>query len=373
MDDLTPQFTETKKGKRMLTSRICRPAWDKCEVLSEKQVQQSPFEGAGLPLCQDSLWKDYGQKQESQSLPSSKSSQSSSSVASNTWHRFVDDFSVLKDGSSFDSSGDPWASQAYHRIGSWAVRKMNPINGFWFNYEANCAALDRMRTETKLEPSTPEDDASESYWNIFKTSTSSSPKTPTASTALSSIQEQVEEADDINVYRSDDKLVAPCVVLSSSLSSSNEDQLSGQGYTNNPNVDEMLDSTEELMGPEITYENEKAAEIIQEVEVAQEKEIAQDIEIATQEYAHTVDLLNRVDEQDVTPSTQDHEVNVMKESEDRIIRKEQCNIQSAPLEGPIEIVVKLSDIIQASYQPKLKLSDSIGQPSRPKVTLADLM
>lgn len=145
------------------------------------------------------------------------------------------------------------------------------------------------------------------------------------------------------------------------------------GYTNNPNVDEMLDSTEELMGPEITYENEKAAEIIQEVEVAQEKEIAQDIEIATQEYAHTVDLLNRVDEQDVTPSTQDHEVNVMKESEDRIIRKEQCNIQSAPLEGPIEIVVKLSDIIQASYQPKLKLSDSIGQPSRPKVTLADLM
>lgn len=232
MDDPTPQFTETKKGKRMLTSRICRPAWgeypnelddekedkkpvpnlwwyfikDKCEVLSEKQVQQSPFEGAGLPLCQDSLWKDYGQKQESQSLPSSKSSQSSSSVASNTWHRFVDGFSVLKDGSSFDSSGDPWASQAYHRIGSWAVRKMNPINGFWFNYEANCAALDRMRTETKLEPSTPEDDASESYWNIFKTSTSSSPKTPTASTALSSIQEQVEEAGKIYLSFQDNTL-----------------------------------------------------------------------------------------------------------------------------------------------------------------------
>lgn len=232
MDDLTPQFTETKKGKRMFTSRICKPAWGeyrnelddekedkksvpnlwwdfikgKCEVHSEKQVQQSPFEGADQPLCQDPLWKDYGQKQERQSLPSSKSSQSSSSIASDAWHQFVDDFSMLKDGSSFDSSGDPWASQAYHRTGSWAVRKMNPINGFWFNYEASCAALDRMIAETKLEPSTPEDDASESYWSIFKTSTSSSPKTPTAITALSSIQEQVEEAGKIYLSFQDDTL-----------------------------------------------------------------------------------------------------------------------------------------------------------------------
>jgi len=43
MDDLTPQFTETKKGKRMFTSRICKPAWGEYrnELDDEKEDKKS--------------------------------------------------------------------------------------------------------------------------------------------------------------------------------------------------------------------------------------------------------------------------------------------------------------------------------------------
>ncbi|KAK4510209.1 uncharacterized protein ATC70_006381 [Mucor velutinosus] len=92
------------------------------------------------------------------------------------------------------------------------------------------------------------------------------------------------------------------------------------------------------------------------------------------------------DQRNVVCSKQELKVNVHGR-ETPCIRIEQNNSQLTTYKEPIEIVVKLSDIIHTSYQPNLKLSDLAEQSSAPvkhqapppshlprsRVTLADLM
>lgn len=66
-------------------------------------------------------------------------------------------------------------------------------------------------------------------------------------------------------------------------------------------------------------------------------------------------------------------------SEGSCVRMQQYNPQLTTFKAPIEIVVKLSDIIQGPHQPKVQLADLVDPPSTPpakhqaRKTLADLL
>lgn len=213
-------------------------------------------------------------------------------------------------------------------------------------------------------------------------------------------------------------------------------------------IDDILGSMEETTNPAMVYENESTAKITQEYSPTSQND-AQTVELKQDAQGDLLDfsvspepeIISNVQEQvaeeepklvggnqgektlgsmndkaedeeksivyhiqdytmkeeqtqqNASDSKQEQKVTMMLEKESpRSIRMEPYNPQLAPVRKPYDIVVKLSDIVQAHYQPKLKLSDLIEQPltpakhqqappppsapshpPRPRMTLADLM
>ncbi|KAL9550385.1 hypothetical protein MBANPS3_004754 [Mucor bainieri] len=405
---------------------------------------KAPFRDASMPLCQDHLWEDYSQKQKRQSQSLSKSN-SSSSTASSPWRQSaqVNTIPEEEDMSPLEK-GAPWVSnRRYLKKGFHAARQLYPINNFWARPEACYAALLRMVERVGMEP--PEDDEPEtSFWTeSFGTSTSSSPNTATPPTALSSIQEQDEGGEEnIDECGSNNMLVAPPPTLASP---GQQYHLNDQDYVNFLEINDILSTMEqviveatvdedEVVGTELTPSEENSItsqDDTQTVEVMKNSEVdlidfseLPDSEVISnvreqaaeqpslmdddQEEKQVVGIVDAIKEdekssvyamqereisiameekqvqQDIGYIKQEQEVNIMYDGQ-RIGMKQHYPPQFAPFKEPVEIVVKLSDVVHGSLRPKLKLSDLIEQPStpvkpsapshppRPRVTLADLM
>lgn len=196
----------TPSSKCPHTGQRCVASWgeflDDDAVHSEESSEgqdKLPFKDADMPLCQDILWEDYGEKQrrrqQAQSA-STSSAESPSSATSNPQHSSVWTGYATKDDSlSDDDPGAPWDVREYIKLGIIYVRhRMHPIDNFWLRPEACYEALERMAAEVALQPQSPENEKPETpFWSYFKNSTDSSPpKTATPFPVLSSIKEQEE-------------------------------------------------------------------------------------------------------------------------------------------------------------------------------------
>ncbi|KAK4510208.1 uncharacterized protein ATC70_006380 [Mucor velutinosus] len=236
MGDLIPLHVKRNRSMKPATSQRCVAPWSEflddnkngMKTVTElwwdigkdnytfrsgedSKVQgKLPFRDADMSLCQDPMWKDYGQKhrRQARSLPTSCESLS---TTSSPWRQYVRADSASKNDFSFNNSGNPWATQEYVKTGSlYILRRMNPINDFWVRPEACCEALKGMITEADLEPHAPEDDEPQtSFWSQFQASVASSSRTATLSAVLSTISEQDEDKEYINEYESNNIVVAP--------------------------------------------------------------------------------------------------------------------------------------------------------------------
>ncbi|GAN08860.1 hypothetical protein MAM1_0429d10467 [Mucor ambiguus] len=407
-----------------------------------------PIRAVDMPLYQGHLWEHCSQKQKPQAQSLLKSSNLLSlPVTSSSWCQPVRTDTISKNISSFGSSGAPWLSSRKHaKTRSYIARRMNPINDFWARPEACYEALKRMVTAVGREPQIPTDDEPEtSFWSEFQASPTSSPKSPTPSRVLSSVKEQNEEDKDyINDCGFNNMLVALPPTLTSP---SQQYQLNDQDYVNVFVTDDILGTMQEISGPATVYENRVGTELAQEYQITSQEDthtvdlkkdneedlvkfsdspdprvssnvqeqVAEESKLmgGNQEEKVVVIMNDRVKgeksgvydmqeqglnsildkkqaQQDVGCSNQEPGVDMMYESP--CIRMKQYNPQLTTFKKPMDIIVKLSDIIQASPQPKLKLADLIKQPSppvkhqtshlppsapshlsRPRLTLADLM
>ncbi|KAL0144610.1 hypothetical protein V8B55DRAFT_1558453 [Mucor lusitanicus] len=416
MDNLIPFHAETRRDMKLTSNQRCVAPWGEFAGDNKEGKRTAanswwdneysihngdsfeghgslPFKDAELPLCQDLLWRDYGQKQRRQAQSSSTGSRSSLSTTSSPSRQSVRIDTVPEDLSSSDSSGAPWSSnREYIKLSVYAIRKAAPIDNFWVRPEACCEALTRMANEVGLEPQTLEDDVPEaSFWSMFQPSATSSPKTATPSPVLSSIKEQDEGKEYINGYESNRMLVAPPQTLAFS---SQQDQLKDQAG-----------SMEETTNPAMVYENESTAKITQDQNDAQTVELKQDAQGDLLDFSVSPEpeIISNVQEQvaeeepklvggnqgektlgSMNDKAEDEEKSIVYHIQDYTMKEEQTQQNASDM--------KLSDIVQAHYQPKLKLSDLIEQPltpakhqqappppsapshpPRPRMTLADLM